>query len=90
MEAVTTITITTTGVRLPAIGAVADRHLPEAAEAAGDEDATAAAPGAIRDRDPHRNGGDPEDAVDLLHHVEVHGDALVASVDPGVDRPRHV
>jgi len=89
VEAVTRIMITTTGVRLPAIGAVADLHLREVVEAAGEEDAIAAVPEAIRDRGPHLNGGDPEDAVDRLHHVEVHGDVLAVSVDLEVDHPHH-
>lgn len=83
------ITITITGVRLHAIGAAADRHLPEVGGATGDEGAIVAALGAIRDRDPHRTAGDREDAVDPPHHAGVHGDVLVVSVDPGVDRPHH-
>ena len=89
MEAETTIMITTTVVHLPAIGAAAARHLREVGGAAGDEGAIAAVRGAIRDPGPQRSAGDPEDAVDPPHHVGVRGDALVVSVDPGVDRPHH-
>jgi len=86
-EAATTITINTIGALPHVIGAAADRRLLDV-EAAGDVDATAAVLGATRDRDPRRNGEDPEGAVDRLN-AEVPGDALVASVDPGADRPHH-
>ena len=75
---------TTTGDRPLAIEAAADPRRP-VGEAVGDD---AAVPGAIRDRDPHRSGGE-EDAVGRHRPGEAPVDALGVSAAPGAARPHH-
>ena len=76
---------TTTGARPLAIEAAADPRRP-AGETVGDD---AAVPGAIRDRDPHRSGGEEDAAGRLRPGEEVPVDALEVSAAPGVARPHH-
>lgn len=78
---------TTIGARPLATEAAADPRHP-AGEAVGDD---AAVPGAIRDRGPHRSGGDPgtEDAAGLLRPGEAPVDALGVSAAPRAARPHH-